>query len=194
MPLDFPNAPNVNDTFTSNGRSWKWNGATWDLVPIAHTHATADLVDFTVASPATNQALLFNGTKWANRAIAQTDVTNLAADIAAKANLSSPTITTPTLSGRAVVSGTNSMDTDSDWNDNLVELYNTSNGNPGIAWHAPGASAIGVRHVRGTMALQVIGSSGYIDVGANKSLRNITVNTAAPSGGSDGDVWLTYTP
>jgi hypothetical protein len=85
MPLDFPNAPNVNDTFTSNSRTWKWNGTTWDLVPIGHTHATADLVDFAIGTPATGQALVYNGTKWANSAaIPQASVTNLPSDLANK--------------------------------------------------------------------------------------------------------------
>lgn len=85
MPLDFPNSPNVNDTFTSNGRSWKWDGTTWNLVPIAHVHPMADLVDFAVGTPATGQALVYNGTKWANSAaIPQASVSNLPADLAGK--------------------------------------------------------------------------------------------------------------
>jgi len=30
--IDFPNSPSVNDTFTINNRTWKWNGVTWDAV------------------------------------------------------------------------------------------------------------------------------------------------------------------
>ena len=29
MSLNFPASPSVNQTYTSNGRSWIWNGATW---------------------------------------------------------------------------------------------------------------------------------------------------------------------
>lgn len=29
MAIDFPSNPNVNDTYTFNGRTWKWNGVGW---------------------------------------------------------------------------------------------------------------------------------------------------------------------
>lgn len=29
MAIDFPNSPSVNDTFTADGRTWKWNGSAW---------------------------------------------------------------------------------------------------------------------------------------------------------------------
>lgn len=32
MPVDFPNAPQVNDVFNTGLQSWKWTGSTWDLV------------------------------------------------------------------------------------------------------------------------------------------------------------------
>lgn len=27
--LNFPSSPNVNDTYTANGKSWKWDGISW---------------------------------------------------------------------------------------------------------------------------------------------------------------------
>jgi len=30
--IDFPNSPSVNDQFTASGRTWKWNGTTWESV------------------------------------------------------------------------------------------------------------------------------------------------------------------
>ena len=30
--FDFPNSPNVNDTYTANGVSWKWNGTIWQRI------------------------------------------------------------------------------------------------------------------------------------------------------------------
>ena len=32
MPLTFPSSPSVNDTYTSSGRTWQWNGTTWKIV------------------------------------------------------------------------------------------------------------------------------------------------------------------
>lgn len=33
MAIDFPNSPTVDDTFTVGGRTWKWNGTAWLVVP-----------------------------------------------------------------------------------------------------------------------------------------------------------------
>lgn len=29
MPLDFPAAPTINDTYTYGGRTWTWDGTSW---------------------------------------------------------------------------------------------------------------------------------------------------------------------
>lgn len=35
MPIDFPNSPSVNDTFTAGGTTWIWNGTVWNTVTTA---------------------------------------------------------------------------------------------------------------------------------------------------------------
>ena len=35
MPIDFPNAPSVDDEFSAGGRTWKWTGVTWQAVESA---------------------------------------------------------------------------------------------------------------------------------------------------------------
>lgn len=32
MPLDFPNSPTLNQTYTVGDRTWKWNGTGWEAV------------------------------------------------------------------------------------------------------------------------------------------------------------------
>ena len=43
MAIDFPNSPTVNDTHTSAGVTWKWDGTTWkaDGVTSSYTLPTA---------------------------------------------------------------------------------------------------------------------------------------------------------
>jgi hypothetical protein len=31
MPLDFPSSPSVNNTYSFGGKTWKWNGAAWEV-------------------------------------------------------------------------------------------------------------------------------------------------------------------
>jgi hypothetical protein len=33
MALDFPTSPSVNDLYTDSGRTWRWNGAGWTMLP-----------------------------------------------------------------------------------------------------------------------------------------------------------------
>lgn len=31
--LNFPASPSVDDLYTANGRTWKWDGTSWNVVP-----------------------------------------------------------------------------------------------------------------------------------------------------------------
>jgi hypothetical protein len=86
--------------------------------------------------------------------------------------------------------------TGANWAEAMLHLTgtNASGVNPGLAWHAPGASAMSIFHVRGTQALQLRGNANVVDITSGvMSIRNIAISTSTPSGGNDGDVWLTYT-
>lgn len=37
MAVDFPSSPSLNDTYTSGGRTWKWNGTGWIVQPVVLT-------------------------------------------------------------------------------------------------------------------------------------------------------------
>lgn len=83
--IDFPNSPTLNQTFSASGRTWKWNGTTWETVasttiaPTAHasSHASGGADAVTVA---------------------QSQVTDLTTNLAAKASLTGvETLTNKTL-------------------------------------------------------------------------------------------------
>jgi hypothetical protein len=196
--INLPSSPALNDEFTAGNRRLRFNGQRWvnasaiidksqvanlesDLnakAPVSHTHTKSQITDFTHTH-------------------AVADTTGLQAALDAKAPLASPSftgnVTIPDMVSPVNIAG-GSMVSASDWATAQLEITASATGNPGFALHAPGASTVNLFHPRSTQTMQISGNAGSIDVGANKSIRNIFVNTADPSGGTDGDVWLKYTP
>lgn len=39
MPFSFPSSPSIGQTSVQNGRTYQWNGYSWDLVGNVATHA-----------------------------------------------------------------------------------------------------------------------------------------------------------
>jgi len=37
MPLDFPDSPSNNDTYSAGGKNWLYNGSAWVLVGVSTT-------------------------------------------------------------------------------------------------------------------------------------------------------------
>ena len=33
MAINFPDSPSLNDEYTAGGRTWVWNGSSWDSLP-----------------------------------------------------------------------------------------------------------------------------------------------------------------
>lgn len=72
MPLDFPNTPSTNDTYSAGGRTWIYNGTTWVLsayvgvIPagsVGTTELANNAVHYSKLGPtgaANGQALLAN--------------------------------------------------------------------------------------------------------------------------------------
>lgn len=55
MPINFPNSPTVNQTYTFGGRTWKWNGVGWQvfnatLLPEIGENTVAQTVTLTAGS------------------------------------------------------------------------------------------------------------------------------------------------
>lgn len=99
MAIDFPNNPSVNDIFWTGGRSYVWNGVTWQITSEYLQHAP------THASAGTDPIL-----------ISQSQVIDLISNLSAKAPSASPTLTGP------VVIDTNSAS-------NALRITQTGSGN-----------------------------------------------------------------
>ena len=64
MPIDFPNSPTTNQTYTVNGRTWIYDGEKWGLQSVG-TNSTLDaLSDVNAASPSSGDMLKWNGSAW----------------------------------------------------------------------------------------------------------------------------------
>jgi hypothetical protein len=58
--LNFPAAPSVDDLYTANGSTWKWDGTSWNVVPA--NVLLANLGDVSVGGVTDGQALVYNAT------------------------------------------------------------------------------------------------------------------------------------
>jgi hypothetical protein len=96
--------------------------------------------------------------------------------------------------GKIIINSSTSV-TGANWTEAMLHLtgVNAADSNPGITWHAPGASAISLWHTRGTQAIEIRGNGNIVDTTAGRmTIRNIAVSTSSPSGGVDGDMWAVY--
>lgn len=52
--IDFPNSPTVGQSFTASGRTWIWDGATWNAAPVNFEIEVADITDLTATATEIN--------------------------------------------------------------------------------------------------------------------------------------------
>lgn len=94
MPINFPNSPSLNESYTQGSTTWKWNGIAWEVAPtnnITFNRVVAteldvydlsvansidgvsfsDLDDVSVSLPTSDQGLLYNSSigKWENKSV-----------------------------------------------------------------------------------------------------------------------------
>ena len=64
MPIDFPNSPAPNDTFTVGDRTWRWTGSVWESVANPGVAGSANQILYKNASnaPTGSNSLTFDGT------------------------------------------------------------------------------------------------------------------------------------
>jgi len=62
MAIDFPNSPATNDSFTSGGKKWIFNGTTWNLITAnSYTIPTSEVTAAKIASNAVTEAKINDG-------------------------------------------------------------------------------------------------------------------------------------
>lgn len=54
MAINFPDSPTLNDEFTAAGRTWIWDGTTWNSAPINFQIEVADITDLTATATELN--------------------------------------------------------------------------------------------------------------------------------------------
>ena len=67
MPLNFPDSPSINQEFSANGKSWRWNGSKWVAVTRALVNTNLDDIgNVNAGIPSSGDFLKWNGTAWVN--------------------------------------------------------------------------------------------------------------------------------
>ena len=98
MAIDFPNSPANNDTFTSHGKSWQYNGTAWVIVVGETSIATGAITTDKIAASAVTSAKIaaspsLTGTPLAPTAAGGTNTTQIATTAFVATAVSGATIT-----------------------------------------------------------------------------------------------------
>ena len=96
MPINFPDSPAENDSFTSGGKKWIFNGTVWTLITAnSYTIPTGEVTTDKIATGAVHEVKLASAAVAAAKLASGAAVSNIGYT---PANIASPTFTgTPTL-------------------------------------------------------------------------------------------------
>lgn len=73
--LNFPASPSVDDLYTANGSTWKWDGTSWNIVPDPAT--LGGISDVSLTSVTSGDLLQYDGTDWVNATTELNDNTDV---------------------------------------------------------------------------------------------------------------------
>lgn len=180
---------------TGTGKIYRWSGSTY--VEISASPGSTDAVTegvtnlyFTAArvlatvlsglSTATNAAITATDTVLSALGKLQKQITDLTATVAGKVNTSS-------LATAATASSVVQRDGSGDITTRLFRTEYPSGGGTGAYFLTQNAIGSGADNYARPMPLATVQSTLGIGSMANRS---VTISTAAPSGGADGDVWF----
>jgi len=181
MPIDIPNSPSVNDTYTVGSRTWRFNGTTWDAVlfsaPTGPTGPTGAVgatgpagatgaTGATGAVGATGPAGATGATGPTGAAASIGDVTGLQSALDAKANLSGASFTGTVTAGGVIKASR----VDSNQEGGQLELNKSSDNSTGWVLDVFGNTS--------TPALRVL-QNGNSEVASFNSSGQLTATPAA---------------
>jgi len=165
MAINFPDAPTTGDEFTSGYRTWKWDGTTWESLA-GGLSATLPVVLTDLDISLANLQVI--------------DITDLTATAAELNILDGVTATSAELN---ILDGVTATSAELNILDGVTATSAELNYVEGVT-----------SGIQSQLDLRVLETNGAVTTAATGSnvVRNITLSTAAPTGGSDGDVWLVY--
>ena len=73
--LNFPNSPSIGDQYAANGKTWEWDGTSWNII-IPNT-TLGSLSDISLTSVTTGDLLQYDGTDWVNATTELNDNTDV---------------------------------------------------------------------------------------------------------------------
>ena len=80
MPIDFPNSPALNDSFTSGGKTWRYNGTAWELAVGTTVLTDGSVTAAKIADDAVTTVKILNSAvtadKLANNAVTTNKILN----------------------------------------------------------------------------------------------------------------------
>jgi hypothetical protein len=185
MPsIDFPNSPTVGQQFTSGGKVWEWTGAVWNSVseivtgPEGPQGPQGPDGKFYVSTTA--PASPTDGDAWFNSETGRMFIRydsywiETGVSVAGANGATGPS---------GVVAATAPI------------TYNSSTQTVGINQSGLTLEQSQITGLSTSLSGKVNTVNGTVTTASTSStvVRNITLSTSDPSGGTDGDVWLKYT-
>jgi hypothetical protein len=167
MPINFPDTPSVNDIFTAGSLEYLWTGSAWiDNLSssISYSSVTNKPTEF---APSSHDHVI-------------SEITDLTATAAELNILDGVTATSAELN---ILDGVTADATELNILDGVTATTAELNYVDGVTSDIQTQLDVRVAETNGAVTTAATGSN---------VVRNITLSTSAPSGGSDGDVWLVY--